>query len=148
MAEESDDSAADSALAKGDEASEPKPGITRDDAVRTSALERGRWWVKYQDERRLAYHARAGWLLGFAGVIAALAGAQAQNVFEGAEALGGTDRRWAAGLLGGAAIAVAGLLAVVVLVRRRPVPVSRWGTRDVRARRDQAAEALVGSHLP
>ncbi|HTA33493.1 MAG TPA: hypothetical protein VK721_08725 [Solirubrobacteraceae bacterium] len=120
MAEESNDSAADSAPAKGEEANESEPVIIRDDPIRTSALQRGRWWIKYQDERRLAYHARAGWLLGFAGVIAALAGAQAQNVFEGAEALGGTDRPWAAGLLGGAAVAVAvaGVLAVLVL---RPI---------------------------
>jgi hypothetical protein len=94
-----------------------EPGGAPPKCIHRAALERARWWLKYEDDRRTGYHARAGWLLGFAGVIAALAGSQAHQVLDRAEVLGATDRPLAAALLAVSAVAVgiAGLLAVVVL---------------------------------
>jgi len=95
------------------------------------ALARARWWLKYEDDRRGAYLARAGWLLGFAGVIAAVAAAQAQKVLEEAPGLGSVGRPVTVVLLGLVAVAVAAGFALVVLVpinskRVNPASLNDW----------------------
>ena len=72
-------------------------------------------------EVRGALNSRAGWLLGFAGVILTLAGAQAQKVLNEASTLGDVDRPLAIAFLGLAVLAV-GIAAYCALevLRLRP----------------------------
>ena len=70
---------------------------------------------------RSALNSRAGWLLGFAGVILTLSGAQAQKVLNEASALGEVDRPMAVAFLAVAVVAV-GIAAICALqvLRLRP----------------------------
>lgn len=83
-------------------------------------LEVARHQAKIEEDLIASTSARAGWLLGFAGVILALAGAQAQNVFKDAASLGTVGRPLGAWFLVGAAVmtAVAAACALQALLPR------------------------------
>jgi hypothetical protein len=84
------------------------------DASMGELLEWTRQQAKAEDDRTGGFRAIAGWLLGFAGVIIALAGAQAQKVLDRAVSLGAVGRPLGTWLLG-ATIVTVGVAAFAAL---------------------------------
>lgn len=99
---------------------EVEAGTLDNDAL-GELLEVARDQARAEVEVRSALNSRAGWLLGFAGVILTLSGAQAQKVLNEASALGEVDRPMAVAFLAVAVVAV-GIAAICALqvLRLRP----------------------------
>jgi len=100
------------------------------DASMGELLEWAREQVKAEDERTSGFRAGAGWLLGFAGVIIALAGAQAEKVLDRADALGTVGRPLGTWLLA-MAILLVGVAAFAALQALLPGRSLRVGTRQL-----------------
>jgi hypothetical protein len=99
------------------------------DAAVGELLEWARNQAKAEDERTNGFRAGAGWLLGFAGVIIALAGAQAEKVLDRASALGPVGRPLGTWLLA-MAIVLVGVAAFAALQALLPGRSRRVGTRQ------------------
>lgn len=101
-------------------ADERGEGNERDASI-GELLEWTREQVKAEDERTSGFRAGAGWLLGFAGVIIALAGAQAGKVLDRADSLGAVGRPLGTWLLAMAIllVGVAAFAALQALLPRR-----------------------------
>ena len=109
-----------SLVSEGDEAKDR-------DASMGELLEWVREQVKAEDDRTSGFRAGAGWLLGFAGVIIALAGAQAEKVLDRANALGTVGRPLGTWLLA-MAILLVGVAAFAALQALLPGRSRRVGT--------------------
>ena len=105
-------------------------GDANDDSM-GELLEWVRAQVKAEDERTSGFRAGAGWLLGFAGVIIALAGAQAGKVLDRAESLGPVGRPLGTWLLA-MAILLVGVAAFAGLQALLPGRTRRVATRQLR----------------
>lgn len=102
------------------------------DASMGELLEWVRDQVKAEDERTSGFRAGAGWLLGFAGVIIALAGAQAEKVLDRANALGPVGRPLGTWLLA-MAILLVGVAAFAALQALLPRKSRRVSTPQLRS---------------
>jgi hypothetical protein len=104
-----------------------------DDDAMGELLEVTREQARGEEDIRGALNARAGWLLGFAGVILTLAGAQAQRVLNESTLLGSVDLPLAYSFLAIAVLAVGGaaLCSLQVLRLRRGEQISTQQLRNL-----------------
>lgn len=109
-----------------DEARKAVAAGTLDNDALGDLLEIAREQARAEVDLRVALNSRAGWLLGFAGVILTLGGAQAQKVLNEASVLGEVDRPLAVAFLAVAVVAVgaAAICALEVLRLRAAVFIS------------------------
>jgi hypothetical protein len=102
----------------------PTVDLAAHDNALGELLEVARQQARVEEDRIASISARAGWLLGFAGVILALVGGQAENVFKDAPSLGSVGRPLASWLLVGAA-AMTAISAAAALQALLPKPSAR-----------------------